>query len=129
MLSEQSTRRVTDDFPRRWLCDDYFDLIVWYETDGGFHGFQLCYDKPGQERSLTWTAKRGFAHTGIDDGEQTPFANCTPILVPDGVFPAGLVREQFLNRSAQIDEAIREFVLAKIREFESRPKNQPAKRK
>jgi hypothetical protein len=126
VLREHSTRRIPNDFLRRWLGDDYFDLIVWYENDGSIHGFQLCYDKPGQERSLIWTLKRGFVHTGIDEGEQTPFANCTPILVPDGVFPAALVREQFNRRSSQIDELIREFVLAKIQEFESRSKEQSA---
>ncbi len=127
MLSEQSTRPVPNDFPRRWLGDDYFDLIVWYEADSSFHGFQPCYDKPGQERALTWTPKRGFVHTGIDDGEQTPIANCTPILVPGGVFPAALVREQFLSRSMQIEGSIREFVLAKIQEFEARHKDTTAR--
>jgi len=110
------------------MGDDYFDLIIWYETDGGFYGFQLCYDKLGKERALTWTHKRGFVHTGIDDGEQTPVANCTPILMPDGIFPAALVREQFSIRSAQVDESIRQFVLAKIQEFESRQKDSTGKR-
>jgi hypothetical protein len=44
------------------MADDYFDLIVWYEPDGGVHGFQLCYDKPGRERALTWTLVDGFRH-------------------------------------------------------------------
>ena len=123
MLIERSTRRIPNDFPRRWLCDDYFDLIVWYENDGSFHGYQLCYDKPCQERSLIWTLKKGFIHTAIDDGEQTPFANRTPIMVPDGAFPSALVKEQFLSRSTRIDPAIRELVVARIQEFASRSKD------
>ena len=123
MLREQSTKPTQSDFARRWLTDDYFDLIVWYEPGGGIHGFQLCYDKPGQERALTWTQSRGFAHNKVDSGESAPEGNLTPILVPDGAFHAVRVREEFLNRCTQMDALIRQFVLAKIDEFASAGKS------
>jgi hypothetical protein len=119
MLREKSTNPAKSDFARRWLTDDYFDLIVWYEPGGDIHGFQLCYDKPGRERALTWTHRRGFTHMAIDSGEQAPTANRTPVLVPDGLFDAPLVRQHFLNHCARIDAPIRELVLAKIDEFAS----------
>ncbi|MDR3460292.1 MAG: hypothetical protein P4N60_22920 [Verrucomicrobiae bacterium] len=123
MLQEKSTKANQSDFARRWLTDDYFDLIVWYEPGGGIHGFQLCYDKTGRERALTWTQSRGFAHNSVDSGETAPTANLTPVLVPDGAFHGAPVREQFLSRCTQIDELIRKFVLGKIDEFAAAAKS------
>jgi hypothetical protein len=84
------------------MADEYFDLIVWYEHDGSVHGFQLCYDKSGRERSLTWTLTHGARHDLIDTGEERPTANHTPTLLTNDDFPAEAVRRQFLSRSTQI---------------------------
>jgi len=110
---------VAHDRHRRWMGDDYFDLIIWYEHDGSVHGFQLCYDKFGRERSLTWTPTQGVRHDRIDTGEQWPTVNCSPVLVPDNDFPAEAIRRQFLSRSTQVAEPIRNLVLTKIGEFVS----------
>lgn len=110
-----------NDLDRRWLSDDYFDLIVWYEADGNIHGFQLCYDKPGRERALTWRCGVGFWHTGIDTGETNCYSNLTPILVADGVFPAAQVRDEFMARGRLLPPEIRDLVLGKIAEYEKRP--------
>jgi hypothetical protein len=119
VLNEQPCRQIPGEPPRRWIYDDYFDLIVWGESGVGPLGFQLCYDKPGREHALTWTAKGGFSHAAIDGGEASPFSNSTPILVADGHFPAETVRRQFLWRSAEMDPQIRDMVLEKIEEFGS----------
>jgi len=119
MLINQPTRRVARDLDRSCISDDYFDLFVWYEPDGRIHGFQLCYDKPRRERALTWTRDRGFLHARIDTGEDSPYANCTPILVVDGEFPASKVRHEFVTRSASLSNEIRELVLARLDEYES----------
>lgn len=99
------------------MADDYFDLIVWYEPDGGVHGFQLCYDKPGRERALTWTLVDGFRHGRIDIVEYDPRANRTPVLLPEGSFPSDVVRAEFLSQSAEVSETIRTLVRARIDEF------------
>ena len=52
MLANTPRKPVAGDRDRRWIADEYFDLIVWYEDDQTIHGFQLCYDKPGRERAL-----------------------------------------------------------------------------
>jgi hypothetical protein len=119
MLENQPIRPVARDLDRRWISDDYFDLIVWYEQGGGIHGFQLCYDKSGHERALTWTRGGGFQHTGIDSGEASPNANRTPVLVADGDFPAGEVRGEFMARSGQLPADIRDLVLEKIQGYHS----------
>jgi hypothetical protein len=117
MLVEKSAKPTQSGFLRRWLTDEFFDLIVWYEPGGVMHGFQLCYDKPGQERAFTWMIDRGFTHAVVDGGDFGPKNNRTPILTMGGVFPAAMVREQFLGRSAEVEPAIRELVLVKLDEF------------
>ena len=119
MLRNQPIRPVARDLDRRWISGDYFDLIVWYEPGGGIHGFQLCYDKPGRERALTWTCDGSFRHTGIDSGEANPNANRTPVLVADGPFPAAQVRDEFMTRSKLLPAEIRELVLGKIGEYQN----------
>ncbi|MEO5716046.1 MAG: hypothetical protein ABIT37_21375 [Luteolibacter sp.] len=123
MLTNQAIRTVANDLDRRWIFDDYFDLIVWYETEIQIHGFQLCYDKPGRERALTWTRARGFLHTAVDSGESKPTANRTPVLAADGTFPAKQVRQEFLARSRLLPAVIRELVLARINDYEDRQRD------
>jgi hypothetical protein len=120
MLIEKPCRQILDEPPRRWIYDDYFDLIVWGETADTVVGFQLCYDKQSRERALTWKRDKGCSHMAVHGGESSPFGNCTPILVPDGEFPAEAVTRQFLRRSAGIDSWIRNLVLEKIAEYSDR---------
>lgn len=116
MLRPQPLRQIDRDFDRRWMSDDYFDLIVWYAPGGQIHGFQLCYDKRGQERAVTWIPN-GFLHTAIDSGDTDPLANRTPILVEDGAFPAEEVRVEFEARSQLLPAELRALVLEKIDAF------------
>jgi len=118
MLANTPRKPVAGDRDRRWIADEYFDLIVWYDDEQTIHGFQLCYDKPGRERALTWTRAGGFQHTAIDSGESRPTANRTPILIPDGAFPARDVRREFLARGTSLPPELRELVLARIAEYE-----------
>jgi hypothetical protein len=125
MLTNKSKESGDHDLDRHWFSDEYFDLIVWYESGNHVHGFQLCYDKPGRERALTWTRGRGFVHTVVDSGESTPTENRTPILIADGAFPALQVRREFICRSASLPTDICELVLALINEFEDQQTTLP----
>ena len=120
MLTDEPTRSVRSDYDRRWISDDYFDLIVWYNRNNAVHGFQLCYGKPKWERALTWISDRGFSHTEVEAGDERPTANRTPILVPDGSFPAKKVTREFQQRAVGLPNDLRDLVLAKIAEFETR---------
>ena len=104
------------------MSDDYFDLIVWYEPSNAIHGFQLCYGKPQSERALTWLKERGFIHSLIESGDDEPDANRTPILVPDGTFPTMQVTREFRRRSERLPKALRNFVLAKLKQFAAKQK-------
>ena len=122
MLIKEKKVKVRGDYRRSWMSDDYLDLIVWYEPSNAIHGFQLCYGKPEDERALTWLKDRGFAHTRIDSGEQDPFANRTPILLPDGSFPNRMIGDEFRKRSAKLPKALRNFVLSKLKQFSAKEK-------
>jgi hypothetical protein len=123
MLPNGPVRKIADDLNRRWISDEYFDLIIWYEADGRIHGFQLCYDKSGRERSLTWTREEGFQHTAVDSGESKPTANRSPILMSDGEFDVEKVRREFIARSQRLHAEDREFVLERFKEFEERQRS------
>ena len=122
MLACEKKRLVRGDYKRSWMSDDYFDLIVWYERSNAIHGFQLCYDKRQRERALTWLVARGFSHMKVDSGEESPEWNNSPILVPDGLFPATEVIREFRRRSAELPKSLRNFVLAKLTKFVSQRK-------
>jgi len=106
----------THDTNRRWFSDDYFDLIVWYDTDRRLIGFQLCYDMQGNEHAFTWREGTGTAHHRIDSGESSPLKNMTPVLVPVGAVPYNMLARQFRERAANIDADITALVLRKLSE-------------
>jgi hypothetical protein len=39
MFDDSPKKAVRGDYDRRWLSDDFFDLIVWYRPDDTIHGF------------------------------------------------------------------------------------------
>ncbi len=112
MLREiQNVKQNSDELPRRWYSDEDIDLIVWISDDGSVAGFQLAYDKLKIEHALTWNHQSEFLHNKVDDGEGRPGKyKATPVLVPDGDFPAALITERFKSRAADIDDAVSSFV-------------------
>ncbi|HWY52711.1 MAG TPA: hypothetical protein VNW72_14635 [Chthoniobacterales bacterium] len=122
MLTDEPKKSGRGDYDRRWISDEYFDLIVWYDRKDAVHGFQLCYGKPQWERALTWITDRGFSHAEVQTGEERPDANRTPILVADGSFPVDEVRREFQRRAVGLPGDLRDLILAKIAEFETRRK-------
>jgi hypothetical protein len=120
MFDEAPRKPVRGDYDRRWLNDDFFDLIIWYRPDDTIHDFQLCYDKPYWERALTWMSDRGFSHMAVEGGEQVYPPNQTPILVPDGSFPADRVLHECTRRGSALPVQVRQLVTDKISEFVQR---------
>jgi hypothetical protein len=117
MLREIANVRQDDPTKRRrWFHDDYFDLFTWQTGTGELLTFQLCYDIDRNERALVWHHEHGFFHDGVDTrGIQSP------IFVPDGEFAGDTVIPRFERQAAQIPAEVAGFVLARIREYYSRP--------
>ncbi|NPV01096.1 MAG: hypothetical protein HPY53_06920 [Brevinematales bacterium] len=124
MKEIKDTRQIPGEGFRRWFNDDIFDLFVWYadKNSPAPWGFQLCYGKSDTgglrtDRALTWKPGEGFSHNAIDTGRYSATERRSPILVADGVFPKERIVPEFDARSADIDPAVRDFVLSKLKEF------------
>lgn len=117
MLTEfTAVRQIPQDGFRRWFTDEEFDLYVWYtdSTKQEIVGFQLCYNKDGEQKALTWRRNRGYLHNAIDDGESSPFKNRTPILVADGTFPRNQIAERFRLAAKHLEPALFALVESRI---------------
>lgn len=121
MLREIS--HVKQDGPnrRRWFRDDWMDIFTWQASDGTVTGFQVCYDLPGKERALVWSAARGYSHDKVDGGESSPVSNRSPILRPDGVFPAALVLKEFDTRAEAIEPPLRAALRQRLTAYVDNP--------
>lgn len=123
MLEEKTgVRQVEGEGYRRWFSDSYFDLIVWYtdDTQGEIVGFQLCYDKTGTERAVTWRKGEGFSHNRIDDGERPFSSKMSPVLVADGVFDRDAILEKFEKAAEDVDPDLAAFIHIVLTEYPGR---------
>lgn len=112
----QPTRQIPGEPRRRWFASDDLDLIVWFRDDDTPLAFQLCYDKRGYERAITWKPDRGFRHEAVDNGERLGASHkATPILVADGAFDAAFVSRVFADASARLPASVTAFVADTIR--------------
>lgn len=113
-----NVRQIPGESTRRWFSSSEFDLIVWFSKDGALHGFELCYDKHGKQRSLRWSNSTGFQHMAVDDGEKIFGKHKeTPILVDDGLFDAKQVHSDFSEVSHSLPDEIADFVLTAIKQY------------
>ena len=99
---------------RHWFQDEYFDFFAWTDATGEVVAFQLCYDRMNRERVIAWNESAGFMHRRIDDGEELPTRNLSPLLVADGWFAADRVTAEFDARSTSMASRLREFIGMKI---------------
>ena len=116
MLKEVSYIRQIEGEPRRrWFEDEYFDLIVWFDQDGGILEFELCYDKTKSQRALRWESAGHYAHFRVDDGEHhAGRGKASPILLRDNRFDREKVLRRFELESAGLEAGIARLVQQKI---------------
>jgi hypothetical protein len=119
MMTElKNTKQNAGELFRRWFHDDYFDLIMWFNPDGSAHRFQLCYDKKGCERVLSWSSSGAYSHNRIDDGERRPFRHkSAPIAVADGIFDATDVANKFMKAATVLPENVSSLVWDAIQQY------------
>lgn len=118
MHSQNDFQEIRGRADRRWFSSPQFDLILWLDRQRRLKGFELCYDKQDRERSLSWTPRRGFQHMAVDSGENRPGKHkSSPILVPDGVFDAERVRQDFLTASVSLPPEIAAYVRMALQQY------------
>jgi hypothetical protein len=101
---------------RRWFEDYFFDLIIWYNEKNEKIGFQLCYDVNGKEKAITMKGEY-YIHNRVDQGDELPGMNMTPVLVQDGVFKKDEILERFIKESKKIDIDIVNYVIEGIQKY------------
>lgn len=124
MLKTRPIRHFTNDLDKRWMKDDYFDLVVWYNTTGSVYGFQLGYGEPEEDHVLTWTQESGTHHARVSYGTGTRSGNVSPVLVhgPWIEFPFEEVYREFVKRTVELDPEIRQLVEGHLVEYARRQK-------
>ncbi|HNL25792.1 MAG TPA: hypothetical protein PKO47_03325 [bacterium] len=102
---------------RRWFEDNYFDLVVWYNKNGSFYGFQLSYDRYRHEHAITWFSDRGYFHDKVQNTDGS-VVTMTPVLVANGPFDGQQIAERFRQHSAGLEIEIAEFIYDKVTHYE-----------
>ena len=118
MLKDSPVSSVSGDTPRKWISDDYFDLIIWYR-DQTVTGFQLCYGKPYAEWALTWQEGDRYSHCQIDSGDDEATSNRTPILITGGTFPKDKIISEFTIQAKELPVEIQNLVLSKLHKYKA----------
>lgn len=123
MLTEfTGVRQIPGEGKRRWFRNTDLDLILWYSEHDPheIEGFQLCYDKQGLERALTWHKDRGYQHHRVDNGEHPYSPKQTPILVQDGSFDTPTALQQFRAASSQLDAKVTQLIETVLKKYVDR---------
>ncbi len=101
---------------RRWFRDEYFDLFLWTD-DQGHSGFDLCFDKTGDQRVVAWRREGGFSRASVDQGEDNPSKNNSPIFTKfDGTIDIGELTVRFEQAAGSLEPTLYDFVRAKLGE-------------
>jgi hypothetical protein len=100
---------------RRWFEDDGMDLIVWYDAARGISGFQICYGVgSSRARALTWRRGQGFFHDVVDEGDERPDKNETPILIPDGEVSWEQISKEIVRRGDALEPELRSLIVERL---------------
>lgn len=107
---------------RRWFTTEHMDLIVWIRSGSGIEAFQLCYDKPLAEQSLSWGLEQGFTHQAVDAGDADGLGHKgSPLLTPGHApDPARLLRE-LGSAGPGLPESILDFVETRLLQWSALP--------
>lgn len=111
----EGVRQRPEEGFRRWFSNDYFDIVFWYEEEGGeMTGMQFCYGKPHSEKAFTWE-KSSRSHHYVS--EQRKGAAATGILRGDaGAIPQAVMK-RFKEESKDIPEDLLAWIIQKILEY------------
>lgn len=101
---------------RRWFEDEDLELFTWQDEGRNLVGFELCYDKRRQQRSLRWEKPGRYGHYRVNDGEERPGKSkaCPILLYERGGFDRSRVAQLFLKECGALEDRLAQFILAKI---------------
>lgn len=108
LTENKNVRQRPEEGFRRWFLNEYFDLIIWYESrEGELTGFQLCYDRGVSERAFTWQRGKRSSHfvSSGSDERGAPWI-ATAVLHGDaGPVPAEVL-DRLRDEQGELDGAL-----------------------
>ncbi len=118
LIEIPNVKQYEPDRHRRWFQNAFFDLYVWNSHAGELLGFQLCYEKGGDQRALRYSGELGYQHEGVDQPEDKPGRSVSAIFVANGALDAGALGARFAQDAIQIPASIRDFVIEKLGKYD-----------
>jgi hypothetical protein len=96
--------------------------MVWCDSAKVPTGFQLAYDKPHNQRAVTWNAPAEYSHMAVDDGESRAFRyKGTPLLgASETPLDATSLQLRFRAESAALPPDISALIIGKLEEYQNR---------
>ncbi len=119
MLKEaRNVPQIVGDPRRRWFWNNYLDLVVWFDDSDEIIGFQLYYDRHGDQTALTWKEPFGYSQDNFEVREDAMgmykagcFAGFTEVFEKEKI--ADVLRKE----SCAVDKRIVDFVHKKIMSY------------
>lgn len=120
MLTEiRNINQYDPDRQRRWFQNAFFDLYIWSSHAGELLGFQLCYEKDGDQRALRYSSESGYQHEGVDQPEDKPGRSMSAIFVANGALDANALGARFAQDAIEIPARIRDFVVERLGNYDA----------
>lgn len=119
MLTEfKDVRQRPEEGFRRWFSDAVFDVILWYDREGGeIRGFQLCYDKRHEERAFTKKKESRIlrSHRYVSNGPNFDGANkMTSVLKGDAGKVDEVVLRSLMEEAGDLGPEIATMIVSEI---------------
>jgi hypothetical protein len=107
---------------KKCFADDYFDLVVWRVKADRFIAFELSYNKLKDQHCIRWSKDRGFRHSRVDEGDESPRKNQSPLLLSAGDFPKEKILAKFLLEGTDLESEVFRFVKEKLESYTKKEK-------
>ena len=101
---------------KRWFASLSMDVFVWLDEEDEISSYQLTYNKPHNEKALTWSKDKGFAHMSVDDGTRPGKHPGSPLLVKDGLFEPEKLISILRKETGELKLWIKNFIISGIEE-------------
>jgi len=115
MLREiKETSQKRGEPKKRWFSSLSMDLYIWLNDDDEILSYHLTYNKPNDEKALTWSKEHRFSHLGVDGGARPGKHPASPLLVEDGVFEPSKIISILKENSGELEPSIVNFIVSGI---------------
>ncbi len=122
LTENRGVRQRPEEGFRRWFLNEYFELIIWYDRQGGdVTGFQLCLDRNRFERAFTWTKEYASTHFVSDAYVEKGVSHlATGILKGAGRTVSAEETQRLIAEKGELDDDLLAFVVEKIEGYNVR---------